>query len=350
MTYRCIISQPDGHFKTGGSGRPEASCPAGNDFSYQFLILIEVFPGPCYNVAVRRIIMDPRIKKIEDLSLNAWPSHQIEIYDGWLLRFSYFYTHRTNCVEQIGASAIPLDEKIRYVEEAYRRWGTPSIFKISPLIDPSFDAMLADRGYQTEHENDNMVCDIPTPEGSSVIESTRAPGEASGSAASADSSGIFMPGGASDAAALFREPGQENVRLEINRFIPASWIEALFQLKGTTNVMHRKVVPSMYQAIPKETFCISIRTADTERRIVGTGLGILDRDYVGVYAIHVHPDYRRRHLAKRIVRTIMEEGRRHGARHAYLQVVRGNDPAVRMYEALGFRRLYTDYFRVLRNI
>ncbi|MEE8836425.1 MAG: GNAT family N-acetyltransferase [Eubacteriales bacterium] len=270
--------------------------------------------------------MDPRIKKIEDLSLNAWPSHQIEIYDGWLLRFSYFYTHRTNCVEQIGASAIPLDEKIRYVEEAYRRWGTPSIFKISPLIDPSFDAMLADRGYQTEHENDNMVCDIPTPEGSAV------------------------PGGASDAAALFREPGQENVRLEINRFIPASWIEALFQLKGTTNVMHRKVVPSMYQAIPKETFCISIRTADTERRIVGTGLGILDRDYVGVYAIHVHPDYRRRHLAKRIVRTIMEEGRRHGARHAYLQVVRGNDPAVRMYEALGFRRLYTDYFRVLRNI
>ena len=39
--------------------------------------------------------MKPTIKMIEDLSLNAWPSHQIQLYDGWLLRFSYFYTHRT---------------------------------------------------------------------------------------------------------------------------------------------------------------------------------------------------------------------------------------------------------------
>ena len=30
------------------------------------------------------------IKMIEDFSLNAWPSHQIQYYDGWLLRFSYF--------------------------------------------------------------------------------------------------------------------------------------------------------------------------------------------------------------------------------------------------------------------
>ena len=31
--------------------------------------------------------MNPMIKTIEDISLNAWPSHQIQIYDGWLLRF-----------------------------------------------------------------------------------------------------------------------------------------------------------------------------------------------------------------------------------------------------------------------
>ncbi len=55
--------------------------------------------------------MDITIKTIEDLSLNAWPSHQIQVYDGWLLRFSYFYTHRTNSVEQIGASLLPLSKK-----------------------------------------------------------------------------------------------------------------------------------------------------------------------------------------------------------------------------------------------
>ena len=39
--------------------------------------------------------MNTLIKTIEDLSLNAWPSHQIELYDGWILRFSYFYAHRS---------------------------------------------------------------------------------------------------------------------------------------------------------------------------------------------------------------------------------------------------------------
>ena len=51
------------------------------------------------------------IKKIEDMSLNAWPSHKMELYDGWILRFSYFYTHRTNSVEQFGNSMLPWREK-----------------------------------------------------------------------------------------------------------------------------------------------------------------------------------------------------------------------------------------------
>ena len=50
--------------------------------------------------------MDKIIKEIEDMSLNAWPSHKMELYDGWILRFSYFYTHRTNSVEQFGTSTL----------------------------------------------------------------------------------------------------------------------------------------------------------------------------------------------------------------------------------------------------
>ena len=39
--------------------------------------------------------METTIKQIEDMSLNAWPSHKMELYDGWILRFSYFYTHNS---------------------------------------------------------------------------------------------------------------------------------------------------------------------------------------------------------------------------------------------------------------
>ena len=220
--------------------------------------------------------MNTLIKTIEDLSLNAWPSHQIELYDGWILRFSYFYTHRTNSVEQIGPSTIPVEEKVQYCEEIYRRWGTPAIFKISPL-----------------------VCLLYT----------------------------------SDAA----------VAVTVSSFIPPKWIDSLFALKSTTNVMHRMVVPSMYRAIPKETICTSIQ--DETGTIVATGLGIRDRDYVGVYAIHVHPAYRHRHYASSICRTILSEGIRLGATKAYLQVVEGNTPAITLYESLGFSYFYTYWFR-----
>ena len=190
--------------------------------------------------------MNTLIKTIEDLSLNAWPSHQIELYDGWILRFSYFYTHRTNSVEQIGPSTIPVEEKVQYCEEIYRRWGTPAIFKISPLVNPGFDAMLADRGYVVQHTTHVMTMDL----------------------------------------ANFAKKNPA-VAVTVSSFIPPKWIDSLFALKSTTNVMHRMVVPSMYRAIPKETICTSIQ--DETGTIIATGLGIRDRDYVGVYAIHVHP-------------------------------------------------------------
>mgnify|MGYP003314720768 CR=1 FL=1 len=100
------------------------------------------------------------IKTIEDLSLNAWPSHQMQVYDGWIIRFSHFYTHRTNSVEQIGPSALPLPEKIEYCEQIYRRWNTPSIFKITPLSHPLLEPLLIEQGYHMEHSTDVMVLDL----------------------------------------------------------------------------------------------------------------------------------------------------------------------------------------------
>ena len=101
--------------------------------------------------------MKNKIKTIEDLSLNAWPSHQIQIYDGWILRFSYFYTHRTNCIEQIGPSSIPLADKLDYCEEIYEKWGSPAIYKINPLIDSSFDQKLTQRNYHMAHVTEVMT-------------------------------------------------------------------------------------------------------------------------------------------------------------------------------------------------
>lgn len=97
------------------------------------------------------------INFIEEISLNAWPAHKTELYDGWLLRYSHNYTHRTNSINLVAPSIIPLEEKIKYCEEEYSKKGSPAIFKISPTIEKDFDKYLEDRGYVIEHKANVMV-------------------------------------------------------------------------------------------------------------------------------------------------------------------------------------------------
>ena len=247
--------------------------------------------------------LENRIKEIEDMSLNAWPSHQMELYDGWIIRFSYFYTHRTNSVEQFGTSTLPWSTKIPYCESRYKRWNTPTIFKISPLVSQDFDFMLENRGYVIQHTTDVCYLDL-------------------------------------DRADL-RTDTDKVTYLE---GIPAEWISSLFRLKNTTDPMHLKVVPGMYASIPKDTICVCIRGENGQ--IIATGLGVLDRDYVGLYAIHVSPEHRHKGYAKQICTAVLSKAREKGALHSYLQVVDGNEAAINLYYSLGYSFLYKYWFRV----
>ena len=246
--------------------------------------------------------MNIDIKTIEDLSLNAWPSHQIELYDGWILRFSYFYTHRTNSVEQFGNSMLPWRDKIPYCESIYKRWGTPTIFKISPLVSKDFDYVLENRNYEIQNPTQVMIMNL-------------------------EDAKLDAP----------------TDIVQVSYTIPGEWIDALFTLKNTTNPIHRAIVPTMYKAIAKDTICVHIKS---NGEIIGTGLGILDREYIGIYAIHVREDYRKQGYARSICTSILKEGMNKGAKKAYLQVVEGNDKAYPLYQSLGFEDFYTYYFRV----
>ncbi len=249
--------------------------------------------------------MNINIKIIEDLSLNAWPSHQMELYDGWLLRFSHFYTHRTNCVDQFGTSSLTWREKIPYCEAVYERWGTPTIFKISPLVSKDFDYILENRNYEIQHTTNVLVLNLED--------------------------------------AILDAPIDSVI---LNQSIHREWINSLLALNGTTSSIHKTIVPTMYDAIPKDILCASILS---NGNIIGTGLGILDRDYVGIYAINVRQDFRKKGLARSLCTCILKEGFKKGAKKAYLQVVDGNDPAFLLYQSLGFQRLYTNWFRVSKH-
>ena len=250
--------------------------------------------------------MSDPIKTIEDLSLNAWPSYQMQYYDGWILRYSSFYTHRTNCVEQIGTSTISLSDKVRYCEEIYSKWETPAIFKISPVTDPRTDAFLDSRKYRIEHTTMVMTLDeIPS------LKKKKA-----------------LPIG---------------ITMTVRNKVDDDWIFALFRLKDDFEPERLRIVTHMYSAIPKDEIAITISCGG---RPIGTALGILDRDYIGIYAVHVDTSYRRMGLASIMIETLLREALKRGVGRSYLQVVSGNDSAHSLYEKYGFKDLYSYWFRV----
>ncbi len=247
-------------------------------------------------------MQNKHIKKIEELSMNAWPSYKIELFDKWLIRFSHQYTYRTNCVEQIGESSIPIPEKVRYCEQIYSEYDTPCSFKISPVVSPGFDDFLKNRGYDIKHVTNVMTMSL---------------------------NGC-------------RPKTDKNNIVHIEDTITDEWITQLFTLNHTTNPIHLKIVPGMFKAIPKKTIVASVKEGG---KMVASGLGILDRDDLGIYAIYTSDDYRRRGYAYAICSAILGRGIAMGAGYSYLQVVKDNDSAVSLYEKLGFRYDYTYWFR-----
>ncbi|MDO5424945.1 MAG: GNAT family N-acetyltransferase [Eubacteriales bacterium] len=263
------------------------------------------------------------MKLIEEISLNAWPSHKIELYDGWLIRFSHNYTHRTNSVEQVGTPLIPIEEKIAYCEAMYANYHTPSIFKINPLLDPSFDRLLEEKGYEIQHVTEVMTMNL---ERLNAWEPLSAEYEYYGRNSGLPSC-VYYPG---------------DIIVQLRDRIVDEWITSLFRLNGTTNPTLRRIVPSMYKAIPKETI---VAFAEIDGRMVASGLGILDRGHVGLYAIYVDASCRHKGFARAICSTILTEAKKKGADHAYLQVVQGNTFAKELYASLGFQDFYTYWFR-----
>ena len=79
--------------------------------------------------------------------------------------------------------------------------------------------------------------------------------------------------------------------------------------------------------------------------MVASGLGILDRDDIGLYAIYTHPDYRGRGYARAVCNTILNKAKEMGASYTYLQVVAGNTAAYNLYSSLGYKLEYSYWFR-----
>lgn len=79
--------------------------------------------------------------------------------------------------------------------------------------------------------------------------------------------------------------------------------------------------------------------AEANGRIVGSVIGGFDGRRGLIYHLAVHPDFRQRGVASRLMEEVEARLRKKGCIRAYLLVTTGNNEAMRFYEHRGWERM-----------
>jgi len=240
-------------------------------------------------------------RRIEEVSLNAWPALQQMLFDGWILRFSRGYTKRANSVNPLFGSSMDVDQKVDACETLYAGRGLRPIFRLTPFSLPSdLDQVLESHDYAKA--DPTLVLHL-------------------------DLQGLDTP--ATPSIELCDEPLDD-------------WLGIFCRFKGAPVEKHQ-AHKEILQAIPSRRFLTSLVDAD---RPVACGLGVLENDYFGLFDLVTDPQRRRRGYGTQLVSSLLRWAQEHGARHAYLQVESTNEPARRLYARFGFEEAYGYWYRI----
>ncbi|HCC79356.1 MAG: ribosomal-protein-alanine N-acetyltransferase [Chloroflexi bacterium GWB2_49_20] len=103
------------------------------------------------------------------------------------------------------------------------------------------------------------------------------------------------------------------------------WSERSFRYEVTENANARTWVAEVPQPGPA--------------RLVGMLVLWFFLDEAHIATLAIHPEFRRRGIARRILQIALNAAYREGARRAFLEVRAGNQAAILMYQELGFEEV-----------
>ena len=234
------------------------------------------------------------VRLVDELTANATAATTVQLVDGWLLRAAPEYPfRRCNSALPYGGDRGGLEARIDMVEDFYRERDLPARFQMSPAVLPvGLDDKLETRGYEIEEPTLVLVADTPR-----VIAQTM----------HAEAQGITFGEG-------------------IDEFWVAEYASA-FADDDTTRDRLRAYAHLLRHLGP------------------AVGLGVLERDWTGVYAMGTRREARRRGAATSVLHALARWGHSRGAARMYLQVEVTNDGARQLYTRAGFETAYRYHYR-----
>ncbi|GAA3211382.1 GNAT family N-acetyltransferase [Actinocorallia longicatena] len=225
---------------------------------------------------------------------EAWPSFESVHVGDWKVRFAGGVTKRANSAVRTGPAETGPGE-LAEIERLYRERGMPVVFQLS---DPGLDALLEERGYALADPTLLMTRDLA----SGPVE---APGEG----------------------------------LPITERPSPGWMDVWWSVDGR----YADQLPAAERILTG----VAARYCGTGG--VAVGRSVPQDGMLGVYCMAVRPEARRRGLARRVLRTLLADGRRLGSSHAYLCVTEENAAARDLYLGEGFEIVGGYRYRVLTS-
>lgn len=248
-------------------------------------------------------------RPLAEVAADGWPGIERVELGGWRLQAAAGWTARANSVVPIPVPERPvperpvperpLDDALAVVREWYAARGLVARFQVD-LADP-LDRELERRGWRRRDPEEEVL--VQTAPAAALLDA------AAGSPAT---------------VTLHREPS-------------AGWLDC-YRRAAEAPAAARAVLTSPAGAV---TFA----AVEEDGRVLAVARGVVLHGWLGVAALEVDPDARRRGLGGAVLARLGAHAQEQGASRTYVQVTAANAGARALYERLGFRTAYGYAYR-----
>jgi len=237
------------------------------------------------------------ILQYQELSSNAWPARTVILLNGWAVRLSEGVTKRANSVLPIWYNGQNVLKDIKTVERLYRERNLPVIFQVPDYFEPdNLTETLMSSGYSCIDESLVMTAEVR------------------------------------DIKTTTNNEYTYSLESESSDY----WFQSLAHVSSYSG----KALEGQRNIIESIPFPGGFLCAHLNNEVVGIGLGILEREYLGIFDLIVHPFYRRRGIGQSMVGYLVEWAHKNSVFTVYLQVQGDNSSAISLYRKIGFKECY----------
>ena len=241
------------------------------------------------------------LTEIEHAGFCSWPAEEQRDKDGMILRFSSGYTKRANSATALTQQAGNYSNLMQLCESYYREKRLPCIFRLPSFSqNKALDNYLQLNAYKLI---DRSVVLYKSLENSSP----------------------------------------NTVHLHSKK--PVQWVKSFCNL-NSTDIHKQQPHIEILNRITDEMILAVLIEEGVE---VACGVAVISNQYCGIFDVVTGKNYRNRGYATKLLNALLNWAQSKGVTKSYIQVVENNQPAIHLYEKLGYQTAYTYHYRIKQN-